>query len=311
MSARLARLGSISPGLNRAFAVVAIAALAGAVLLAPKALALVLIWLAALALNMRLARWPGPVSALLVPVIFGATCLLLWEMACRIFAIPAVILPAPSQIWGAFTGNLALLWGDFVQTILRGALSGWLIGAGAAVATAIAIDRSPFLQRGLLPIGNFVAALPIVGIAPILVMWFGFDWQSKAAVVVVMVFFPILVNVVAGLKATDALARDQIATWGASYAQALVKLRLPAAMPFLFNGLKITTTLALIGAIVAEFFGSPTRGMGFRISTAVGQLNMALVWAEIMVAALAGTAFYGIVALIEKKVTFWHPSQRQ
>ncbi|MDS9468352.1 ABC transporter permease [Paracoccus sp. MBLB3053] len=275
------------------------------------AFAMIAIWLGAVALNTVLARRAGRLPSVLVPMIFGATILVLWEMACRRLAVPAVILPAPSQIWSAFAGNLPLLWGDFVQTILKGALSGWLIGAALAVVTAIAIDRSPFLQRGLLPIGNFVAALPIVGVAPILVMWFGFDWQSKAAVVVVMVFFPILVNMVAGLKATDALARDQIATWGASYAQALVKLRLPAALPFLFNGLKITTTLALIGAIVAEFFGSPTRGMGFRISTAVGQLDMALVWAEILVAALSGTLFYGIVALTEKRLTFWHPSQRQ
>lgn len=274
------------------------------------AMPLIAVWVAAILLNAWLARRTGRGPAIAVPMIFGATILILWEMACLRFAIPPVILPAPSQIGATFAASLPLLWGDFVQTILKGALSGWLIGAALAVLTAIAIDRSPFLQRGLLPIGNFVAALPIVGIAPILVMWFGFDWQSKAAVVVVMVFFPILVNMVAGLAATDALARDQIATWGASYAQALVKLRLPYAMPFLFNGLKITTTLALIGAIVAEFFGSPTRGMGFRISTAVGQLNMPLVWAEILVAALAGTAFYGIVALIEKRVTFWHPSQR-
>ena len=86
---------------------------------------------------------------------------------------------------------------------------------------------------------------------------------------------------------------------------------LPAAMPFIFNGLKISTTLALIGAIVAEFFGSPTRGMGFRISTAVGQLDMPLVWAEIVVAALAGSAFYGLVAAFESRLTFWHPSQRR
>ena len=274
------------------------------------ALSMLGLWLGAIAINIGLAARPGRMPQLLVPLIFGATLVLLWEMACAAFAIPAVILPAPSAIWAAFWGNLPLLWGDFVQTILKGAVTGWLIGAALAVAVAVLIDRSAFLQRGLLPIGNFVAALPIVGIAPILVMWFGFDWQSKAAVVVVMVFFPILVNMVAGLAATDALARDQVATWGASYGQALVKLRLPSALPFLFNGLKITTTLALIGAIVAEFFGSPTRGMGFRISTAVGQLNLPLVWAEILVAALAGTAFYGIVALIEKRVTFWHPSQR-
>ncbi|MGR3198780.1 MAG: ABC transporter permease [Paracoccus sp. (in: a-proteobacteria)] len=261
-------------------------------------------------LNAWLAGFDTRLARTLVPLIFGATIIALWEMIVRTYAVPAVILPAPSQIASSFAANGAILWTDFVQTILRGALTGWLIGAAAAILTAIAIDRSPFLQRGLLPIGNFVAALPIVGIAPILVMWFGFDWQSKAAVVVVMVFFPILVNMVAGLGATDAMQRDLMASWAAPYGASLWKLRLPAAMPFLFNGLKITTTLALIGAIVAEFFGSPTRGMGFRISTAVGRLDLPLVWAEIVVAAIAGTLFYGLVALIEKKVTFWHPSQR-
>ena len=275
------------------------------------ALPIIGVWLGGWALNVWLARFDTRLSRMAVAVVFGATLLILWEMAVRIYAIPAVILPAPSQIAASVVANRGILWTDFVQTILRGALTGWLIGALAAMLTAIAIDRSPFLQRGLLPIGNFVAALPIVGIAPILVMWFGFDWQSKAAVVVVMVFFPILVNMVAGLKATDAMQRDLMASWAAPYAASLWKLRLPAAMPFLFNGLKITTTLALIGAIVAEFFGSPTRGMGFRISTAVGRLDLPLVWAEIVVAAIAGTLFYGLVALIEKKVTFWHPSQRK
>lgn len=274
------------------------------------ALPILAVWLGAWALNHWLARFDTRVTRALVAVIFGATIMILWEMIVRIYAIPTVILPAPTQIAASLSANSAILRVDFVQTILKGALSGWLIGAAAAILTAIAIDRSPFLQRGLLPVGNFVAALPIVGIAPILVMWFGFDWQSKAAVVVVMVFFPILVNMVAGLAATDAMQRDQMATWAAPYWQSLWKLRLPAAMPFLFNGLKITTTLALIGAIVAEFFGSPTRGMGFRISTAVGRLDLPLVWAEILVAAVAGSLFYGIVALIEKKVTFWHPSQR-
>ena len=161
-----------------------------------------------------------------------------------------------------------------------------------------------------MPIGNFVAALPIIGMAPILVMWFGFDWQSKAAVVVVMVFFPMLVNTVQGLQDTDAMQRDLMRTYAAGYWKTLLKLRLPAAMPFIFNGLKIATTLALIGAIVAEFFGSPVRGMGFRISTSVGQLAMDLVWAEIVVAAIVGSGFYGMVALLEKTMTFWHPSQR-
>ena len=267
-------------------------------------------WAGAFWLNLWLTRTEHPSAKALIPALFGVSLLLWWEALARGLPIPAVILPAPSAIGARIAESLPLLWGDFTQTILKGALTGYAIGALSAVATAIAIDRSPFLQRGLLPIGNFLAALPIVGIAPILVMWFGFDWQSKAAVVVVMVFFPILVNMVAGLCATDQLSRDLMRSYCASDTQALLKLRLPAALPFLFNGLKIATTLALIGAIVAEFFGSPTRGMGFRISTAVGQLDMPLVWAEITLAALAGTGFFGLMTLLERRLTSWHPSQR-
>ncbi|SDC95251.1 ABC transporter permease [Ruegeria marina] len=276
-------------------------------------LALVL-WGAGWWLNTRLAEGPHSGTSavrLAIPLIFGATVLVMWELVVRGLNVPLVILPAPSLIVVRFADSIPILWADFVQTFVKGALSGYLIGCGAAFLMAVAVDRSEFLRLGLLPVGNFVAALPIVGTAPILVMWFGFDWQSKAAVVVVMVFFPMLVNTVAGLRETTAMQRDLMETYAASYWQAFFKLRLPAAMPFIFNGLKISTTLALIGAIVAEFFGSPTLGMGFRISTSVGQLALDMVWAEIVVAALAGTLFYGAVALIERYVTFWHPSQRR
>ena len=170
------------------------------------------------------------------------------------------------------------------------------IGSLAGFVVAILIDRSQFLQRGLMPIGNLVSALPIVGIAPIMVMWFGFDWQSKAAVVVVMTFFPMLVNTIAGLSSAGAMERDLMKTYGADYWQTLFALRLPVAMPFIFNALKINTTLAMIGAIVAEFFGTPTVGMGFRISTEVGQLSIDMVWATIVVAAITGSLFYALVA---------------
>jgi NitT/TauT family transport system permease protein len=276
------------------------------------ALALV-IWIAAWALNVRLSNSAGRDTRaikLAVPVIFGLTLLIIWELVVRGLKVPLVILPPPTMIAATFASETSILWQDFVQTFVKGALSGYIIGCAASFATAILVDRYDFLQRGLLPVGNFIAALPIIGTAPILVMWFGFDWQSKAAVVVVMVFFPMLVNTVAGLRETTAMQRDLMRTYGASYSQTLLKLRLPAAMPFIFNGLKISTTLALIGAIVAEFFGSPTQGMGFRISTSVGQLALDMVWAEIVVAALAGSLFYGTVAIIERSLTFWHPSQR-
>ncbi|MCA3449469.1 MAG: ABC transporter permease [Rhodobacter sp.] len=273
-----------------------------------------LFWAAAWALNIRLAAsrvTQSRAGRLIIPAVFGLTLLGVWEGLVHGLRVPAVILPPPSAIAAKIAGNTGTLWVDFVQTFVKGALSGYAIGCLAAILVAVLIDRSAFLRAGLLPVGNFVSALPIVGISPILVMWFGFDWHSKAAVVVVMVFFPVLVNTLAGLRAAEPMQRDLMATWGASYWQTLWKLRLPAAMPFIFNGLKIATTLALIGAIVAEFFGSPTRGMGFRISTEVGRLGLDMVWAEIAVAALAGSAFYGVIALIERRVTFWHPSQRR
>lgn len=268
------------------------------------------VWLAAWGLNILLTGAEGRAKRIVVPAIFGITLLVLWQMAVRLFDISQVILPAPTDIWAAILSSGPILWADFVQTVVKGAVSGYIMGAMLAIATAIAVDRSQFLQRGLLPVGNFIAALPIVGTAPILVMWFGFGWQSKAAVVVVMVFFPILVNTVAGLKETDAMQRDLMRTYAASYWQSFAKLRLPAALPFIFNGLKVSTTLALIGAIVAEFFGSPIVGMGFRIKTSFGTLELAMVWAEIAVAAVAGSGLYGLVTLAEKRLTFWHPSQR-
>ncbi len=271
---------------------------------------LLAIWLIAWHLNARLAQSDRTAARIMVPVIFGLTLLALWEVAVRGFGISPILLPAPTGIARTFAASTGLLWQDFVQTVIKGAMSGYIIGCSAAFVMAIAVDRFTFLKRGLLPIGDFMAALPIIGLAPILVMWFGFDWQSKAAVVVVMVFFPMLVNTVQGLADTGTMQRDLMRTYAASYWQTLLKLRLPAALPFIFNGLKIATTLALIGAIVAEFFGSPTRGMGFRISISVGQLAMDLVWAEIVVAALAGSAFYGAITLAEKALTFWHPSQR-
>ncbi len=282
-------------------------------LLADTRLAAILaVWFGAWAINALLAeRGRGGGLRLVVPFLFGATLLALWEMAVQLYQISPIILPAPSAIWAQMQNATDILWADFQQTILKGALAGYVIGCGAAFMTALAVDRSGFLQRGLLPVGNFIAALPIVGTAPILVMWFGFGWQSKAAVVVAMVFFPMLVNCVQGMKASTAMQRDLMHTYAASYSQSLIKLRLPTALPFIFNGLKICTTLALIGAIVAEFFGSPTVGMGFRIKIEMGRLAMDMVWAEIAVAALAGSGFYGLVALIERRLTFWHPSQRR
>jgi NitT/TauT family transport system permease protein len=279
-------------------------------------LALVATWLFAWLFVERLSKALAPRLSdtaglgLLIPIVFGVSLLVAWEVVTRGANVPPVLLPPPSAIGAQLVNSAPILWADFVQTFIKSVLPGFAIGCLSGLVVAILVDRSPFLKAGLLPIGNFMSALPIIGIAPIMVMWFGFDWQSKAAVVVAMTFFPMLVNTVAGLNASSAIERDLMRTYAADYWQTLMKLRLPAAGPFIFNALKINSTLALIGAIVAEFFGTPVVGMGFRISTGVGRLAIDLVWAEIAVAAIAGSAFYGVIALIERGVTFWHPSVR-
>jgi NitT/TauT family transport system permease protein len=271
------------------------------------AAALVVTSLAALRPEGRALRRANDIA---IPLLFGAFVFYLWEVAVRGFGVPSVLMPAPSAMAARFVSSLPVLGEDFVQTFVRGVLSGYAIGCGAGFLVAIVAHRYAFLGKGLLPLGNFVSALPIVGIAPIMVMWFGFDWPSKTAVVAVITFFPMLVNTLAGLAAAGAIERDLMRSYGARPAQTLVKLHLPAAMPFIFNALKINSTLALIGAIVAEFFGTPTLGIGFRISTEVGRMALDMVWAEIALSAIAGMAFYGIVALAERATTFWHPSYR-
>jgi NitT/TauT family transport system permease protein len=243
-------------------------------------------------------RWVGMATAAL----FGVWVVVFWEILVRALDVPRV---------GALFDHAPKLWGDFVQTVGKAVLIGWALGCGLGFAVAVAIDRMPFLQRGLLPVASLTSAIPLVGVAPIAVMWFGFDWPSKAAVVVLMTFFPMLVSTLAGLQAAGKLERELMYSYAASYPRTLLALRLPAALPFIFGALKVNATLALIGAIVAEFFGSPTSGLGFRISTEAARMNMPLVWGAIVVAAVTGSVAYALLVALERRAAFWHPSVRE
>jgi NitT/TauT family transport system permease protein len=256
-----------------------------------------------------LANDDGPAAVVLTPALFALLVLFMWESLTRGFAVPMILLPPPSAIGAAFWDALPDLVQDVEQTVLFAAIPGFLAGTALGFAAAIAVDRSPFLQQGLLPLSNFASVIPIVGVAPIMIMWFGFDWQSKAAVVVLITFFPAFVNMIAGLQQASNIERDLMASYAATYRQTMWKLRLPAALPFLFAALKINASLSLIGAIVAEFFGTPVHGIGFRISVEIGHLALDHVWAAILVAALVGSLSYAVLALAESAATFWHPSQ--
>lgn len=247
---------------------------------------------------------------LVAPALLGLAGLFAWEVACRAIPISPILLPPPSLIGAKIGMEIPLLAYDFFKTVIQAVIPGWIIGCAAGLGVALLCDRFGFLKRGLLPIGNFFSVLPLVGVAPIMVMWFGVGVAPNIAVVVIMTFFPMLVNAISGLEATNHLERDLMRSYGASWSQALLALRLPAAMPFIFNALKINSTLAMIGAIVAEFFGTRVAGMGFRMQTGFGSMSLDLVWAEIALAAITGSLFYALLVLAERVVTFWHPSYR-
>jgi len=273
-------------------------------------------WLLALALALaartcvqRFAALDGsPRLASATAALFGAWGIYFWQLLIRAFDVPKVLLPAPSDIVLAMIEHAPTLFGDFVQTVLKSVVIGYALGCSLGIGVAIAIDRSPFLQRGLLPLAAMTSTIPLVGVAPIAVMWFGFDWPSKAAVIVLMTFFPALVSTLAGLQAAGKLERELMYSYAASPRRTLYDLRLPAALPFIFGALKVNATLALIGAIVAEFFGSPTAGLGFRISVESTRMNMPLVWSAIVVASLTGSLVYAVLVHWERRVNFWHPS---
>ncbi len=251
-------------------------------------------------------RWLGSLTALL----FGGWVLFFWQVLVLALEVPRVLLPPPGLILQSLLEHWPTLWRDFTQTVLKAVLLGWLLGSALGFGVALAIDRQPFLQRGLLPLASLTSTIPLVAVAPIAVMWFGFEWPSKAAVVVLMTFFPMLVSTLAGLQASGKLERELMHSYAASYGGTLLALRLPVALPFMFGALKINASLALIGAIVAEFFGSPTSGLGFRISSEAARMNMPLVWGAIVVAALTGSLAYTLLLRLERRFAFWHPSVR-
>jgi NitT/TauT family transport system permease protein len=269
----------------------------------------VLLWRAFALLAM--ADMPRVVSRGLVAAAFGVALLWYWQVIVDWFLVPRALLPSPAAIGEALASETRLLWSDFQVTFFLSVLPGFAIGSLAGFLFALVVDGRPFLARGLLPLGSAFSAIPIVAVAPIMIMWFGSGPESKAAVVVLMTFFPMMVNTLGGLAIVDRMELDLMRSYGAGYWTRLLKLRLPTALPFIFNALKINATLAMIGAIVSEFFGSPLAGMGFRISAMIGRLNLEMVWATIAVAAVAGSLFYGLWALLERIFTFWHPSHRR
>jgi NitT/TauT family transport system permease protein len=245
-----------------------------------------------------------------------AAITLLWavglsEALLRAYQVPLALIPKPSQVFEALWTARQVLLRDAYTTFVLEALIGYCLGALAGFLSALAVARFIFLERGLLPYATAFSSIPIVALAPILINAIGLEWPSKAAIVAVTVFFPVLVNSVRGLNEINPLLTDLMRSYAAKPSQSFGLLRIPNALPFIFNGLKISTTLAMIGAIVGEFFGATGAGLGFRIQISAGQASFDLVWAEIIVASVIGITWYNLVATLERFTTAWHVSLRQ
>lgn len=250
-----------------------------------------------------LASGAGP------PLAAAAVMLVLWETTCHLLAIPTYIIPAPSRIWAAIAANPGTLLFNGGVTFFE-AVTGFVIGSilGAMLGTAFAYSR--LLARGLLPYVIAANTIPVVAIAPIIILWFGHGIQSKIAVTAFLSFFPLALNMMKGLQSYDRVVMDVFHVAAANGWQRFFKMRLPSALPYVFVGLKLNVTFSVIGAIVAEFVQAD-KGLGYVIMTTYRTLNMPRLWAAMLLSALIGILFFALIAWLEKRTIPWHSSMRE
>lgn len=240
----------------------------------------------------------------LLPPIFALILFLLgWWLVIKIFAVSPLILPTPVDVARALFANLPSLLLNGGITLLE-AILGFLLGAAAAIILAGTFQFSNTVRDGVYPYVIAIKAIPLIVLAPILVVWFGSGFISKVVMAAIISFFPIMVNTFQGLNSVDEEALDLLATFSASRWQIFTKLRFPAALSSIFAGMKISSTFAVIGAVVAELVNAQN-GIGYIIKNSSYYLDTALTFAAILVAALIGLIFFWLVNLLEKKFIFW------
>jgi NitT/TauT family transport system permease protein len=236
----------------------------------------------------------------LVPALFVAAVLAIWEAAVRVFNVPEYLLPAPSVIVEATDRSLFL----HLAVTFSEALAGFLMASILAFGAALAFVRFRALERGLFPIAIAIKTTPLVALAPLLVLWQGTGWWSKITAASLICFFPVLVNTVKGLKAADADYFELFSILGATRPQEFRSLRIPFCLPYVFSALKISSSLAVVGAIVGEFVGA-TKGLGYVIMISSAHIETPALFSAIFASAGAGIALFYTVAAAERVVVFW------
>lgn len=245
-----------------------------------------------------------PTAIIFVAVLVG------WEIAVRSLDIKQFILPRPTAIFAALIqqASLLLLIGQYTATE---AIGGLLIGCSAGILVALATVRWKPAREALLPFAIAANSVPIIAFAPILNNWFGVTTQlSKMMIVGIITFFPMMINMMRGLTQVEPAAIELMRSYATSEWQVLLKVRWPNALPYMFNALRVCSTLSLIGAVVGEFFGGPRHALGVYITQEAALFRFENSWAAIIIAAALGITFYLVILLVERLTIPWHASTR-
>lgn len=245
----------------------------------------------------------GTLRAFILPTLFAAGILGLWEFLVWFFDYPKVILPAPSLIWIALIDQFDLIWFHTVPT-MRDSIAGFMIAVVLGVGVAAAITMSRLIRNSIYPLLITIQLVPKVAWTPLFIVWAGIGWESRMSIATFIAFFPILIAMVTGLGSTDkSLVRLCTALTASSW-QTFWLVRLPASVPYFFSGCKIAITLAVIGVIVGEFISS-SEGLGFLILLGAANYETDLILASITVLCLMGLAFYGLVQAADVLTRRW------
>lgn len=248
------------------------------------------------------------------PVIAFGAFVSLWELGSRVLSVPAFLLPPPSAIARTIVANAGPLSAAAGSTA-RAALIGFALSAVAGVLAAVILASSRTLTRALYPYTVFLQTVPIVAIAPLIVLWFGPGTVSVSVSALIVSVFPVIANTMAGLRSVDPALRDLFRLYGAGRLDTLIKLELPSSVPSIVTGLRVASGLAVIGTIVGEFsagFSEGAAGLGILVLSANRQLKTDLLFASVLLASALGLALFGAVgAAGSLLLRRWHPSERE
>lgn len=253
---------------------------------------------------MTYLREYGPAALVLV------AGLLAWEAVVYLFSIEFYLLPAPHVIVQSLRDTYPVLVEAGLYTFTE-AVVGWALGCGGGILAAMAASRSPAFAGLVLPYAVASASVPIIALAPLAIVWFGVEQGSKIAIVVLMTFFPTFVSTVRGLLSVAPQSLELMESYAASEQQIFLRLRLPQSLPMMFTALRACATLAMIGAVVSEFFGGPVKSLGVYIKSTASLFQTRQAWSAILVACALGLLFYFAVALVERLVMPWHFERRE